>query len=309
MSDLLKNLRPAQIRLIAAIAEHGQLQVAATACRMTQPGASRMLAELERAIGARLFQRTPKGMEPTPTGTLLAQHARRIEHDLRRMAEDFDDLHSGLGGTVRVGAVTGPALGQLVPQVQRLKALSSSVDISIEVAPSVALVQALERGELDFALARLPPQFDERDFVLEPARDEIVQLLVREGHPMLGRSPVSIADLHGTRWILQQRGAPIRAAIETAFHDEGMTAPPDVITTSSLLAIIALLKESDAVAPMSQEVIDLMLEPPVSADLRRLQLNRLVTVEPYLIIQARGRHISKAAERLLGMVQESIRSF
>ena len=36
MSDLLKNLRPAQIRLIAAIAEHGQLQVAATACRMVR---------------------------------------------------------------------------------------------------------------------------------------------------------------------------------------------------------------------------------------------------------------------------------
>ncbi|NDV98812.1 LysR family transcriptional regulator [Salipiger sp. PrR002] len=309
MSELLKNLRPAQIRLIAAIAEHGQLQVAANVCRMTQPGASRMLADLEKAVGAQLFSRTPKGMEPTPTGALLARHARRIEHDLRRMAEDFDDLHSGLGGTVRVGAVTGPALGQLVPQVQRLKAESRSVDISIEVAPSVALVQALERGELDFALARLPPQVNEREFLIEPARDEIVQLLVREGHPMLAQGSVAIADLHGTRWILQQRGAPIRAAIETAFHDEGLTAPPDVITTSSLLAIIALLKDSDAVAPMSQEVIDLMLEPPVSADLRRLRLNRLITVEPYLIIQARGRHLSTAAQRLLTMVQESIRAF
>jgi len=308
MTDLLRNLRPAQARLIAAIERHGQLQVAASECGMTQPAASRLLAELERQLETRLFVRTPKGMEPTPPGTLLARHAARMVFDLGQLSEEFAELQTGKGGLVRVGAVTGPALGQLVPAIQRLKQQAPMVNISVEVAPSLVLTQALERGDLDFVLARLPPHVDQRDFEIEPARNEIVQLLVRDEHPMLGQGPVSIGSLHRLPWILQDRGAPIRQAIEAAFHDEGLVAPNDVITTSSLLVIIALLKESDAIAPMSMEVIELMLEPPVSAGFRRLELKRQVVVDPYLIIRGRGRRLSRAAEILLSFTRERIAS-
>jgi len=306
MADLLRNLRPAQARLVAAIATHGQLQVAASECGLTQPAASRLLADLERQLETRLFTRTPKGMEPTPSGTLMARHAARMVFGLGQLTEEFADLQTGKGGLVRVGAVTGPALGQLVPAIQRLKQQAPMVNISVEVAPSLVLVQALERGDLDFALARLPPHVDQRDFDVEPARNEIVQLLVRDEHPMLGQGPVSMGSLHDLPWILQDRGAPIRQAIEAAFHDERLVAPHDVITTSSLLVIIALLKESNAIAPMSTEVIDLMLEPPVSAGFRRLELKRQIVVDPYLIIRSRGRSLSRAAETLLSFTRERI---
>ena len=74
MAEFLQNMRPAQSRLVLEVATHGQLQVAAVACGMTQPAASRMLAEIEAQLGVRLFLRTPKGMEPTPEGALIAHH-------------------------------------------------------------------------------------------------------------------------------------------------------------------------------------------------------------------------------------------
>lgn len=309
MSDFIQGLRPTQIRLVAEIAEHGQLQLAAAACNLTQPAASRLLAETEARLGERLFLRNPKGMEPTPAGSLIAHHARRLLTDLGRMSEEFAQFRAGLGGSVRVGAVTGPALGHLVPAIRALKAEAPGVEVMAEVAPSVALISMLERGELDFALARLPPRHDDAAFEVEPARDEIVRLLVRAGHPMLDRGPVPIGLLHDLPWVLQERGMPIRAAIETAFHDEGLPSPGNVTTTSALLVIVALLKDTDAVAPMSQEVVDLMLDPPVSAGFRKLELNRLITVAPYLILRTRGRQMSRAAERLFGLVRQSVRSF
>lgn len=144
------NLRPAQARLIAAVASHGQLQVAASVCQMTQPAASRMLAEIEKNLSTKLFVRTPKGMEPTPSGWVMVRHAERIANDLWQMTQDFNALRDGLGGTVRVGAVTGPALGQLVPAIQRLKADAPGVEISVEVAPSAQLIQALDPGGSGF---------------------------------------------------------------------------------------------------------------------------------------------------------------
>lgn len=306
MQRLLQNLRPPQSRLIAAIAEHGQLQVAASACSMTQPAASRMLNELERQLETPLFLRTPKGMSPTPAGSLLARHAKRITHDLAQLAEEFTHLQTGQGGSVRAGAVTGPALGQLVPAIQQIKKEASSVDVSVQVAPSTTLIQALERGDLDFALARLPDWSDSRDFVVEPAQDEIVRLMVHEGHPMLGQAAVSLNDLHGLPWIIQDRGAPIRHAMESAFHDEGLAAPADVITTSSLLVVIGLLAGSDAIAPMSKEVADLLIDDPVSARFQTLKLNRHITVAPYLIITSRGRELTTAANRLLEIIRQNI---
>ena len=302
MSAFLKNLRPQHCRLIHEITQNGQLQMAATACALSQPAASRMLAEIERSLGTTLFERGPKGMEPTEAGALIAVHARRVVDDLNRLDEEFADWRAGRAGEIRVGAVTGPALGELVPAIQWMKTRVPNIDISIEVAPSAPLVKALELGQIDFALARLPPQADDRLFHIEPARPEIIRLMVREGHPMLSQLPVSIADLHDFPWIMQDRGMPIRRAMEEAFHAEGLNSPANVITASSLLLIVALLRESDAIAPMSQEVMELMLQPPVSAGFRNLALKRTIAVEPYMILRAKGRNLSRAAQMLLDRV-------
>ncbi|KEP70111.1 LysR family transcriptional regulator [Thioclava dalianensis] len=308
MSDPFRHLRPRQIQLVSEIRRHGQLQIAAEACGLTQPAASRSLGEIESLLGEKLFTRGPKGMEPTPAGLLVARHARRMINDLDQLSAQFTELRAGRGGTVRIGAVTGPALGQIVPAIRELKAASPLVEVSVDVAPSATLVPALERGDLDFALARLPPWMDDRAFHIEPARDESVRLLVRDGHPMLGAGPLGVRDLHHLPWILQNVGTPIRQAVDRAFHDAGLSSPPNVVTTSSLLAVVALLRDFDAIAPMAQEVIDLLLDAPVSAGFRQLPIDRAITVEPYMILTLRDRELPRASEKLLAIVRRSIRA-
>lgn len=304
MVETLTNLRPAQARLIAEIAAHGQLQLAAQSCRISQPAASRMLADLERALGTALFLRTPKGMEPTQLGTIIARRAERIVLELQEMGQDLRDLRSGHAGRVRVGAVTGPALGCVVPAVRRLKEIAPRVDVFVEVAPSAALVQALARGELDFVLARLPPEHDRADFVIEPARNEVVSLMVRAGHPMSGREAVDLAQLSDYPWILQQSGAPIHTAVANAFAATGRPTPANVTTTSSLLVIMALLAETDAVAAMSREVTNLVVSDRVGARFDRLALRDRLEVEPYFLLRARHRVLPPVALRLLALHRE-----
>lgn len=299
MSQRLANLRPAQARLIAAIALHGQLQLAAQSCRMSQPAASRMLADLERSLDTPLFLRTPKGMEPTPIGDMIARRAERIALELQEMDQDLSDMRAGRGGRVRVGAVTGPALGYVVPAIQALKQEAPGADISVEVAPSATLVQALIRGDIDFALARLPPEADRADFDIEPARKEIVCLLVRDGHPMAAQPSVTLPELARYPWLLQQRGAPIRNAVDAAFAAIGQPTPADVTTTSSLLVILALLADTDSIAALSREVTNLIVSDRVGARFQRLALNQQMEVEPYLLIRARHRVLPPVALRLL----------
>jgi DNA-binding transcriptional LysR family regulator len=302
----LRSLRPVQLRLIAAIARHGKLRLAADACSMTTPAASRMLADIETHLGTVLFERTPKGMLPTPEGRVMAAHARKLVHDIDRMAQDFAAHLDGTGGTVRVGAVTGGALAVAIPAILRLKAESPLVDVSLDVSSSSHLMWGLERGEYDFTLSRVGPHDYSRDFDIHPARDEAVNLMVRRGHPMAEAGEVSLADLRDQFWTVQDRGAPIRHALEIAFHEEGTDLPDNMIKTASVVAIMALLRDSDIIAVVTQEVVDLLLNPPYCADLVLLKTVRPIRIEPYHILQPRDRLMSAAAGRLLGFVQEEL---
>lgn len=302
------SLKPAQLRLVAEIAEHGQLQLAAAEIAVTQPAASRMLAQIERAVGAALFLRHPKGMEPTAVGLAVAKRARAMLREMRDLGHEVAILRAGRGGSVHVGAVTGPAVGYLVPAIQSIKANASGADITVDVAPSRQLLRDLASGRLDFALARFLPEFDSRDFDVEPVRDEKVSLLVRRDHPLRATPSVALSALAGYEWVMQESGAPIREAMNNAFGSAGLSAPGNIVNSSSLLLMIAYLSRTDAIAPVSEEVVQLLVSAPVSAGFVTLRLDRPIRVSPYFLLSLRDRPLSPLAQRLKDVVLQESRA-
>lgn len=158
MKSYLRSLKPGPLRLVAAIERLGKLRLAADACNMSVPAASRMLADMETQLGAELFERKPNGMSPTPAGKVLARHARKLTHDIDQMAEDFTQHLDGRGGSVRVGAVTGAALNAVIPAILEMKRDAPFVDVTLDVSSSSRLMWGLERGEYDFTLQPAGPR-------------------------------------------------------------------------------------------------------------------------------------------------------
>ncbi len=308
MKTILRSLRPVQLNLIAAVARLGKLSLAADACSMTTPAASRMLADIETQLGTILFERKPKGMFATPAGDVLANHARKLVSGIDQMTKAFADHLDGTGGSVRVGAVTGGALAVLIPAILELQRHAPLVDVSLDVASSAQLMRGLEAGEYDFTLSRVGPQDFTRHFDIHPAGSEAVRLMVRRGHPVDGAGQVRLRDLLDYLWTMQDRGAPIRHAIEIAFHEEGTDIPASLIKTPSVVAMMAMMRDSDVIAVVTEEVADLLLSPPYSADLVVLDLARPILIEPYYILCPRDRLLSAAAERLLDHVRTQVSS-
>lgn len=290
--------KPAQLRLIQEIAETGQLQVAAQNCATSQPAASRMLAEIERQLGAALFTRQPKGMEPTEIGKTVLRRAQVILREMSSIASDVSALRGGNAGTVRVGAVTGPAVSYLVSAIREVKQRAPDADITVDVMPSRDLLGHLLAGEMDFALGRILPEFDSRRLTIQPMRDEKVQLIVRNTHPLARAPNVTLTELCDYEWIMQQRGAPIREAALDAFARLGLPEPRNIVNSPSLLLTIAYLAQSDAVSPISEEVAQLLIQPPVKAGFTLLAFPREIRVSPYYMLTLRRRRLSPLAERL-----------
>lgn len=302
MQVLQNRLQLKDFRLIRAIYETGQLAIAAERMSLTQPAASRMLASIERLVGMTLFVRHPKGMTATPAGEILARNAAGLLNGLEQTLQEVTAVTSGKSGSVRVGSVTGGAVAFVVPAIQKLKANVGSADIYVDVAPSDVLIQGLIDGEYDFVLSRLPPGTDSRQFNILTGRVEIIRFLVREGHPLAGEKKLRLGDLSDYEWLMQAPRTPLRHAIEEAFLSQGLPSPQETVNTTSLLVMISYLTTSDAIAPITQEVVELLGPKVFGGRVAALDVADSVVVTPYHLISRKHQMMSPLATRLRELV-------
>ncbi|ANJ57171.1 LysR family transcriptional regulator [Pseudomonas silesiensis] len=246
-----------QITLLTALGEFGNLRRAATAMHTTQPAASLLLQQLEERLGVRLFERLPRGMQPTLYGEVMIRYAQGALHEFEQAQAQIAELQRGALGRVRVGSVMGPVPRLLTKAVLAYKRDHPKVRISIEVGTSDTLLPALLRGDFDVVLGRLPDQSDSQDLDIELFDNgEQMRVVARAGHPLAGASSLQLADLITLTWILHPIGSPMRRRVETALQAAGMVQSLDIVETASILATTAMLEASDMIAVVPNDVAE-----------------------------------------------------
>ena len=90
------------IRSFLAALDQGSLLGAARALRSTQPTLGRHIAELEAQLGVVLFERTGRGLLPSPTALRLAESARAMEAGADQLARGVSGAQSAISGSVAV---------------------------------------------------------------------------------------------------------------------------------------------------------------------------------------------------------------
>lgn len=301
MKNLLNHIQLRHLRLIHAVSELGQLSIAADRLAITQPAASRMLAEVENMVGKPLFHRSPKGMSPTPVGEVLVRHAKSLLHGLTATVNEVGAFTAGKKGSVRVGSVTGAAVAYVVPAIQRLMQNAKGADVHIDVGPSDVLMAGLLNGDYDFILSRVPPENDPRAFDIQHGRVETVEFLLNSSHPLTKIKSPTIKDLAGYNWVAQAAGTPMRQAVEETFFANNVDLPEEIINTPSLLVMIAYVQNSDSISPISSEVAHVLNSSQVDG-ITVIKLKQSIIISPYHLIQRKGALGSPLANQLHKMV-------
>ena len=300
---LLRGLKLPQLRLLAEIRACGSLTEAADRLGMTQPAASRMLARIEEVIGHPVHERIGRSIALTPAGEALARRAERIVLELVDASRDVAEAAEGASGSVRVGAVTGPALSHLLPAVRQMRGRFPDVSVEVVVATSDVLCEQVLGGRLDFALGRVPValqgHFETRIIGVEP-----LGLLVRRGHPLLRRREIGIGDLLALDWVMSEDETLLARTVNRWLANTGHRLPRRWVSTSSFLFTLALLQESDAVAPLARPVIRNftagrgMPFAPVPFEMD-------VAVEAYGLFRRTGSVLPPASRRLADMMLDA----
>ncbi|HLJ72099.1 MAG TPA: LysR family transcriptional regulator [Roseiarcus sp.] len=291
------------LRMIVALEEHEMVSAAAQAINISQPAASRMIAEMEALLGAPLCERLARGVRLTPLGQSLARHARSVLLQLAQAEREISDLRDGRAGSAALGAVTGPAIDLAAPAIAKLRAIHPKIELTIKIDASNVLARDLLAARLDFIIARVPDDLNPRLFDCYTIGVEEACLIVRRGHPLTGRGPVSVKDLGAYEWVVQPRGTPLRKTIETMFLAENMAMPERLSNTTSLLLTMIMVAKSNAIAPISVEAAKFMAQSAVGP-VEVLPTQRLIVVQPYSLIAVRNRALSPAAQSVYDFIRE-----
>jgi molybdate transport repressor ModE-like protein len=296
-------LKLPHLRLIAAIEDTGMVSAAAQALNMSQPAASRMIGEMETLMEARLCERLSRGVRLTPLGQALARQARSVLLQLAQAEQEFDDLRAGRRGVVSLGAVTAPAFDLAAPAMTRVRALAPAIEMNIKIDSSNVLARDLLAARLDFIIARVPEELDAELFDSLVLGVEEARLVVRRGHPLLGRGPLPVEALTAYEWVMQPRGTPLRRTIDNLFLLANAASPDRFLNTTSLTLAMMIAARSDAIAPVSVEAAKFACEGMAPGALAILPTQFAIIVQPYSLIAPRGRPLSPAAQAVYQVIK------
>jgi LysR family transcriptional regulator, low CO2-responsive transcriptional regulator len=196
------------LAVFLAVVEHGTMTAAAEAEGISQPAISAQIKVLERYYGATLLQRTGRGVVPTATGQVVADHAGRIlalVDELDRLVRDLQGLKTGrlvIGASSTVGEQFLPA------HLGRFHAENPLVELEVRIGNTGEITAAVLTRELDFAFVGSRPQDD--DLIAEPVFADQVVAFVAPGDPLLRDAPIDPRTLSGHQYVLRERGSATR---------------------------------------------------------------------------------------------------
>jgi DNA-binding transcriptional LysR family regulator len=251
---LRARIKTRQLMLLIAIGDAGNIHRAAQVLNISQPAASKLLKDLEDALGIALFERLPRGMRPTWYGEAMIRHARMALASLAQAGSELEALKTGRFGDVNVGAITGPALS-LLPQAMTIIAREHpDLRVQLDVESSDVLLERLTQSKLDIMIGRLFEMHDKSNLSYERLSDEPVCAIARPGHPMLSSRTLTLKQLEQAPWIVPPMGSVLRHRFELMFQEAGLGIPPHLIETGSILFTTKMLQESDFITVVPADV-------------------------------------------------------
>jgi DNA-binding transcriptional LysR family regulator len=302
---LRARLKTRQLLLLIALDEQRNIHRASEELHMTQPAASKQLKDLEEMLGVQLFERLPRGMEPTIYGETMIRHARMALTSLSLAHEDIVAIKSGLTGQVDIGTIMTPGIALLPRALTRIKQQAPRLRVGVEMEQSNVLLEQLRRGRLDFMIGRIPERESAAGLSYEELGDEPACAVVRRGHPLMTAKNLQLRDISTQPWILPKQGSILRARCELMFRRAGLEVPVNVVDTTAVLLITPLLQQTDALNVMPIAVAKYYESQGV---LSILPIELPVRMDAYGIITVDGHLMSPGAELLLRIVREEARS-
>lgn len=251
-----------QVRYFIATAESGQVSQAAVNLSISQSAITTAIRDLEETVGARLFERTPHGMDLTSAGRQFLSHA----YDIQKKVEDATHLNlitSGVSGTLTVAA-TYTVIGYFLPyHIERLRRQFPLLNIQLFELNRESIEEGLLANRYDISVLLtsniLNPELSREKLMSSQRR-----LWLPAQHSMLSVDSVGLKEVSEEPYIMLTVDEASHTALK--YWNQTPYQPKITLRTSSIEAVRSLVANGQGVAILSD-----MVHRPWSLEGRRIE--------------------------------------
>jgi LysR family transcriptional regulator, hydrogen peroxide-inducible genes activator len=194
-----------QLQYAVAIADELSFRRAAERCHVSQPSLSAQIAQVEKALGVPIFERSRRKVLVTTPGREILERAKQLLVDADDLVEASKRASDPLAGTLRVGVIPTIAPYLLPAVAPALRTKFKRLTLAWREDKTDVLIEALDSGALDAALVALEAELGdvEREVI---AQDPFVLALPAD-HPLARKAaPAEASELRSAEVLLLDDG-------------------------------------------------------------------------------------------------------
>ncbi|WP_299775075.1 LysR family transcriptional regulator [uncultured Tateyamaria sp.] len=226
-----------QLRYFIAVAEEGNIGRAAERLHVSQPPISRQIQALEHELNAKLFVRTPKGVDLTDAGQIFLNDAKKVLAQTRTAIDRTRAAERGELGQLDLAFFGSTVYGAVPLALRAFRRAFPDITVTLTRMGKKEQVDAVRDGRIHAGFGRYFQMTD--DIAAEHLVDEPLYAAVPADLALSRRKSLSLEDLNALSAVLYPSGDRPSFADEIirVFSDEGRSLTVDTVASDSAAAL------------------------------------------------------------------------
>ena len=287
-------------RVFKEVAETGNISLAAKNLYISQSAVSQSIKQLETALQARLFARSPRGVSLTWEGQMLYQYVRSALGLLATGEDKLSQAQQLLLGTLTIGASDTVTSFFLTPYLESFHRQHPGIRLKIVSGRSAKVLSLLKSGAVDIAFASSP---SDSTLATWPCFATHAIFVAGSGYGCDFDHVYTRQEIADFPLILLERKASSRVFLEQYFLQSGVTLTPEIELSSRSL-LVSLAKIGLGVAGVTREFVQDALD---SGDIRQLKTDFTIPARSVDMCTLREVSPTAAASAFMEMIRQEAR--
>lgn len=215
------------------VARLGSMRAAARALHLGQPALSARIVALEQELGARVFERTKRGVHLTLAGRALVPHAERALEAIEAGRSAVEQVEQGDDGELVIAAASTINASVVPELVARFRRYHPGVHLYVHTGSADRITELVAMGSAQIGLIRRSNPIRDARLRSTPLYEEQLLLTARPEHPFVAEGPIPMARLADATLIFYDRASDDYDLTQSILKEAGVT-PYGVIEVDSV---------------------------------------------------------------------------